>query len=105
MSLIDRVLTAAAPAIMGPFDDAAEYRVSGTGDPVRLRAIDSPNAQVVGQSGLLEIRHEVLVLRADIATPARGDSLTFTDAHETFFVQQHEPDGPFWRLIVRKGGS
>lgn len=103
MSVVDDAIRAAAPAMLSVLGDAAEYRVSGTGDPLALMAIDSPEVQSVGQSGFVELRHEISIERTAVAAPARGDTLTIGDA--TFFVQQHEPDGPFWRLIVRQGGA
>ncbi|MBK1719224.1 head-tail joining protein [Thiocystis violacea] len=96
--------TAAAAIVdQAAFGVPALYRAAGTGNPIALQAIDTPEAQAVGQSGFVEIRHEIHIARTAPVNPARGDTLTLGDA--TFFVQQHEPDGPFWRLIVRQGGS
>ncbi|AHF05508.1 hypothetical protein MARPU_09540 [Marichromatium purpuratum 984] len=105
MSLVDDVLSSAAPSLLSALGDAAEYRPGGTGEPIALRAIDSPEAQSVGQSGFVELRHEISIERTAVTAPARGDSLTFTARGETFLVQHSEPDGPFWRLIVRQGGA
>ena len=106
MSLVDDIIQSALPpALLGPLGDTAEYRPGGTGEPIALRAIDSPESQSVGRSGFVEMRHEISVERAAVTAPARGDSLTFTARGETFLVQHSEPDGPFWRLIVRQGGA
>lgn len=90
---------------LATFGTAAHYRAGGVGEPVALLAIDSPEAQAVGQSGFVELRHEIHIARAAIDTPARGDTLTFTPSGEVFIIQNHEPDGPLWRLIVRRGGA
>ena len=83
---------------------AGVYAVGGLGDPIPLQAIDTPDAEAAGKSGLVEFRHEIHIARSALAdAPARGDTVTL--GGEVFIVQQHEPDGPFWRLIVRKGGS
>jgi hypothetical protein len=65
--------------------------------------IDTPSAQAVGQSGFVEIRHEIHLPRIAPVNPARGDVIELND--ETFVIQQAEVDGAFWRLIVRKGGD
>lgn len=106
MSLADDILRTVAPqALLGPLGDPAEYRPDNGSEPIALRAIDSPEVQVVGQSGFVEQRHEISIERAAVAAPERGDAVVFTERGETFYVQHVEPDGPFWRLIVRQGGA
>lgn len=86
------------------FGEPAQYRAGGTGVPVELRAIDTPDAQAVGESGFIELRHEIHIGTDQIAAPARGDTVTFTATGMTHIVQQHEPADGLWRLIVRRGG-
>lgn len=101
-------MTDLAAALVDPsaFGLPALYTPEGSlAAPIHVQAIDTPSAQAVGESGFVEIRHEIHLSRTAQINPARGDTLTFTASGETFAVQQHEPDGPFWRLIVRKAGN
>lgn len=95
---------AAALADQSAFGLPALYTPEGSlAAPIPVQAIDTPSAQAVGESGFVEIRHEIHLPRTAPVNPARGDTLTLNG--ETFIVQQHEIDGPFWRLVVRKGGG
>lgn len=98
-------LADSAGAWLATFGTSAHYRAAGLGEPVAITAIDTPEAQSVGQSGFVEIRHEIHIARAAIPAPARGDTITFTPSNEGFIIQTHEPDGDLWRLIVRRGGA
>jgi hypothetical protein len=85
---------------------AATYQASygaGAIAAIAVMVIDTPSAQAVGQSGFVEIRHEIHLPRIAPVNPARGDVIELND--ETFVIQQAEVDGAFWRLIVRKGGD
>jgi len=92
-----------AEAQQEAFGVPALYRPGGEGDGVPVTAIDEPEAESVGQGGLIEVRHEIHVTRAEVGSPARGDTISIDS--DTWAVQKHSPLDAWWVLVVRRGGA
>lgn len=102
-SPFDQLAARATTPLLRTFAAPALYRSGGSGDGVEVQVVDIPEAEVVGQGGLIEVRHEMHVTREAVASPARGDTLTLDGA--VWNVQSHAPRDAWWVLVVRRGGS
>lgn len=87
-------------ALLARFGREAQWQPVIGGEPQTVRVIFSPDAQRIGKGGYLTVRHEIQVLSADVAQPAKGDSYQI-DA-DKWLVDSWEPDGEIWTLIMRR---
>lgn len=78
----------------------AVLQPAGGGAAVNVRAIFAADAQRIGEGGYVEERPEIQVSRTEVAQPAKGDR--YTIGGETWEVDNYEPRGGRWLLVVRK---
>ena len=97
-TVINLVLVAAA---LDAFGVTCTYTPVGTGVAASLTVSRFDAYELLNDdTGQYESRRVAFVDGADLAQPARGDRLVFSDWTGT--VDSYQPDGDLWRLTLRE---